>query len=119
MTYYFLLDLTAKPTPRPRVVNNRAFNEKWYTEYLKLTSTLIKKNFAGTPYSGDVSITIYVNKTCAATNQRYGDVDNLAKGILDACTGILWYDDKQVTNLYIVKNTSARDYIELYVTFND
>jgi len=31
------------------------------------------------------------------------DVDNLAKAVLDALTGVAWHDDKQVASLHIVK----------------
>jgi Holliday junction resolvase len=31
------------------------------------------------------------------------DVDNLAKAVLDALTGVAWHDDKQVASLQIVK----------------
>ena len=32
------------------------------------------------------------------------DVDNLAKSVLDALTGVAWHDDKQVASLQIVKS---------------
>lgn len=35
--------------------------------------------------------------------QTYGDVDNLAKGPLDAATGILWKDDSDVARLDVEK----------------
>lgn len=31
------------------------------------------------------------------------DCDNLAKGVLDAMTGIVWYDDDQVVELHVYK----------------
>jgi crossover junction endodeoxyribonuclease RusA len=31
------------------------------------------------------------------------DVDNVAKAVLDALTGVAWHDDKQVADLRIVK----------------
>jgi Holliday junction resolvase RusA-like endonuclease len=37
------------------------------------------------------------------TSLRRGDLDNLAKGILDAATGVLWHDDSQVASLQIEK----------------
>jgi Holliday junction resolvase RusA-like endonuclease len=37
-----------------------------------------------------------------------GDVDNLAKGPLDAANGILWQDDRDVTTLQIEKVTAEQ-----------
>ena len=38
-----------------------------------------------------------------ATGRNLGDVDNLAKAILDACNTILYTDDAQVIHLSVVK----------------
>ena len=34
---------------------------------------------------------------------KHGDADNIAKGIMDACTGIVWEDDCQVAGLIVTK----------------
>lgn len=52
------------------------------------------------------------------TSRQFGDVDNLAKGILDACNGLLWIDDAQVTDLHISKNLADYPYVELSVEEN-
>ncbi len=49
------------------------------------------------------------------TVRQFGDVDNLAKGILDACNGVLWIDDAQITDLHITKNLAESPYVELSV----
>lgn len=36
------------------------------------------------------------------------DVDNLVKGLMDACTGIVWKDDGQIATLWVEKYFSAR-----------
>ena len=33
---------------------------------------------------------------------KRGDVDNLAKNVLDSCNGVLWDDDRQVDQLGVV-----------------
>jgi Holliday junction resolvase RusA-like endonuclease len=38
------------------------------------------------------------------------DVDNLAKAILDALTGVLWRDDAQICRLHIDKRYTDDDY---------
>ena len=45
--------------------------------------------------------------------KRSGDVDNLAKGVLDACNGILWADDSQVVKLTTAKTKTAAPYIKI------
>ena len=37
-----------------------------------------------------------------------GDVDNLAKGVLDALNGVAWVDDRQVCELHVVRAWGER-----------
>ena len=39
--------------------------------------------------------------------QNLGDIDNVAKQILDACNGIVYLDDKQVVSLHCTKRYDA------------
>lgn len=43
------------------------------------------------------------------------DVDNVAKGIMDAMTGIIWQDDKQVVSLQVAKFYSDQPRVEVKV----
>lgn len=43
------------------------------------------------------------------------DCDNLAKGVLDAMTGIVWYDDDQVVELHIYKQYGSAGKTEITV----
>jgi crossover junction endodeoxyribonuclease RusA len=36
-------------------------------------------------------------------DRRRRDLDNLSKAVLDACNGVVWEDDQQVTQLHITK----------------
>ena len=49
------------------------------------------------------------------TSQRYGDLDNLAKGILDALNKILYADDSQIVSLTAEKYQSTEPRIEISI----
>lgn len=72
------------------------------------------------PFTGAIKVDIKVYRQSSKFNSaivhQYGDVDNLAKGILDACNGILWRDDSQIVDLHIVKYiTDFKPYVELEI----
>ena len=66
-------------------------------------------------YTGELSVELHIYRKMKVTSQRYGDVDNLAKGILDAMTGVLWQDDRQITKLLVTKNFADEPRVELTV----
>lgn len=43
------------------------------------------------------------------------DIDNICKSILDACNGIVYPDDKQVTKVYLVKVYSTEPRVEVEI----
>ena len=72
-------------------------------------------------YPINVTILIYrsikkFNGKTGVTGKRYGDIDNLAKGILDALTGILWKDDAQIVKLHVCKRLSDKPVINIIIT---
>ena len=48
--------------------------------------------------------------------RNLGDVDNLAKGALDALTGIAWLDDSQVVDLRVAKHWANIDRMTIAVS---
>ena len=48
--------------------------------------------------------------------RNLGDVDNLAKGALDALTGIAWDDDSQVVDLRVAKQWSHIDRMTIAIS---
>lgn len=50
---------------------------------------------------------VKVNLLFLLKDHRRRDLDNLSKAALDSLNGIAWDDDKQVTDLHIVKAFSA------------
>ena len=48
--------------------------------------------------------------------RNLGDVDNLAKGALDALTGIAWDDDSQVVDIRVAKQWSNIDRMTIAIS---
>ena len=63
-----------------------------------------------------VELRIYRAKK-SATSRNFGDLDNLAKPILDAVTmaGAVWVDDRQIVDLHICKFLAAEPLVEITV----
>jgi Holliday junction resolvase RusA-like endonuclease len=55
----------------------------------------VRRKYPGVePLSGDVMVMLHFN-----TDSTSKDLDNLSKLVMDALTGIIWIDDRQVTSL--------------------
>ena len=62
------------------------------------------------------SVIVKVYRNSQPTNNNFGDADNLAKFILDACNGILWIDDRFITELIIQKfHTDLEPHVNIFV----
>ena len=53
----------------------------------------------------------------SATTPKFGDIDNLAKIILDAIneTGAVWKDDRFITELTVLKATAPEPRVEIWI----
>ena len=49
--------------------------------------------------------------------KNFGDVDNLAKPILDAitATGAVWLDDRQIVDLHVIKAAAPEPSVEILI----
>jgi Holliday junction resolvase RusA-like endonuclease len=56
------------------------------------------------------------NGAPAFPGRNLGDVDNLAKGALDALTGIAWLDDSQVVDLWVAKQWAHIDRMTISIS---
>lgn len=109
----FFLPIDPMPAPRVRCVARggfaSAYSPKEYTVWKDAVIALIRDAVpAGTPAAGPVSVTLDVQATRPRTSKLAHpspDVDNYAKGVLDAVTQSerCWVDDKQVTHLTVSK----------------
>ena len=119
-TITFVVDGEPVPQPRARVSTRggfaRAYVPRQHPVHAYRDSIAITAKAAGATVTEDaVSVTISatfgrpkshrnksgLRKTAPLLPRE--DVDNLAKAVLDALTGVAWHDDKQVASLHIVK----------------
>lgn len=122
------------PMARPRVKRNgHTYNEPRCEEYKTAVALAAKAAMKGRkPLIGAVSCDIALGfsipksyekgKRLAAEYNRIrpvgknsGDLDNHAKGIMDALKGICWVDDSQVVRLSVGKWFSEKGYAAVTV----
>jgi Holliday junction resolvase RusA-like endonuclease len=96
-----------KPMPRPRV--NRHAGAGYPAKYKRHLREL-RAYFANLrPETEAVNLTMIVAKRCKPTSKRFGDIDNLAKTILEA----LPFEDSCVVTLKVYKVQAEKPYVEV------
>lgn len=107
----FTLPFPPVPASRPRVGKWGTFYTEPYKSYKKLAADWFKKNFAGPALAGALTVSIEVigakPKTTILAFPR-PDVDNYAKGVLDAMNKTVFKDDTQVEKLSISKRWARK-----------
>lgn len=58
------------------------------------------------PFAGQLTVVI----DFYLPDRRRRDLDNLSKGVLDACNGIVWLDDQQIISLTLCKFYQSPEY---------
>ena len=111
------VQIDAIPQGRPRFYRGVAVDPPKCKKFKQDFALLIKSQYHDDPLNDSVCVSIKIYRNFnKSTNKRYGDIDNLAKAILDACNGILWRDDSQIVDLHIVKHiTDFKPYVELII----
>jgi len=105
-----MLDITLTGNPQStnniyKTANNRvymtpkgkALKEDYYYQ--------LKKQYKGNPRTDDIDLRVEL----FFGDKRIRDIDNYNKILLDACTGVLWEDDKQIQSLLIIKNYDPKN----------
>lgn len=95
--------------PRPKQSFRYSSKGGGYTEprikAWQTTVSCVAKENTNEPLVGDLT----VHLSFILGNRRRVDLDNLSKGVLDACNGICWKDDMQITRLAIDKIVSKKE----------
>lgn len=112
----FTLDLEPLPQPRPRFSRGRVYEPAKISAYKKsIRAAAISAMHDAPPISDAVICNIRLFRKFNRTSRRFGDIDNLAKAILDACNGVVWTDDAQIVSLTTEKFQSAVPRLEVEV----
>jgi len=82
---------------RPRVVDKRAFTPKATKIAEKSIKLLLVLAYPKMEPDEDHCFEVTIRFFCAYRQRK--DLDNMTKLVLDACNGIVWVDDSQVTSL--------------------
>ena len=92
--------IDAVPQGRPRFVKGNVIDPPKSRKFKEELALLIREQFHGEPSTSALRVYItFFRNFKTPTNRKYGDIDNLTKAVLDACTGILWKDDSQIVEL--------------------
>ena len=126
----FTVDGTAVPKQRPRISGRRAYTPKRTKDYEERVLNEFRSSYSGfyPAFGKDVPVRICISviqeipkswskkkRSQAESGEivplsRNGDVDNIAKSILDALNTLAYEDDAQVTTLIISKRYGADPY---------
>ena len=129
----FKVDGAAVPKQRPRISGRRAYTPKRTKDYEGRVLTAFRSSYSGfyPAFGKDVPVRICISviqeipKSWSKKKRaqaeigeivplsRNGDVDNIAKSILDALNGFAYEDDCQVTTLIITKQYGVKPCAEV------
>ena len=106
LTLKFTVPIEPLPQPRPRFSRFGVYEPKKITEYKKAIAAVVKSAMKDIePMTGELSAVIRLYRKYKRCSRRFGDFDNLAKAITDACNGIVFTDDSQIVRCSIEKFT--------------
>ena len=131
----FIVDGAAVPKQRPRISGRRAYTPKRTKDYEERVLNAFRSSYSGfypafgkdTPVSVEIRIGQAIPKSWPKKKRlqaemgdivplsRNGDIDNIAKSILDALNGFAYEDDCQVVRLKITKSYSMEPYAEVWL----
>jgi len=93
------LSTSLLPAPRPRLSKHGAYLPAQYRKYRDALAGELAKHIPSDKQNYAICITVY--RDYDVLDNRYGDVDNLAKTVMDA----LPFDDARVVSISITKRT--------------
>lgn len=114
------IDCVPMPAPRPKFKTSESgkkytYMPKEYQEFKKLIGYAARTVTGGVILTSPIKLDITFRKNLEVTNRKFGDIDNLAKSVLDGLNGVLFKDDSQVTGLSLHKMSSDKEGIDIYI----
>ena len=126
----FTVDGTAVPKQRPRISGRTAYTPKKTRDYEERVREAFRSSYHGSmpiydsgtavraciqviqqiPKSWSNSKHLKAERGLIMPTSHNGDIDNIAKSILDALNGLVYEDDCQITCLVISKQYGADPY---------
>ncbi len=115
--------------PRPRHMRNgHTYMPSEYTAYKRRIAEAYRAAGGGDMGSAPIAVTIDVmrelpggrpKRVSAEPDTVRPDVDNIAKGVMDALNGIAYEDDSQVVSLCVLKCDRTRNPTRMRVTVSE
>ena len=101
----FTVEAEPVPAPRPRVTKRGVYYHKRYTDWLSQVRVAAVGLHS---YNLHRPVSVCMHFYTARCHRM--DVDNLAKGVMDALTGIVWDNDNVVHSLLTCKSLPTRQH---------
>lgn len=116
--------------PRGRWGSGVHYDPPKCRDYKRYVALVARANHPGPPLEGPLEVSLTIARSIPASwpKKRRAealsgvlsptsrpDIDNLAKGVLDGLSGILWKDDALVVRLVASKRFDLEEYVEVEV----
>lgn len=112
----FTVSIEPKPQSRPRFSKTGCYETAEMKAYKAEIGAEAKKAMGRQPpLSTALKVKLRCFRKYKATSRRFGDCDNLLKGVLDALTGVVFADDSQVTSAVVEKIQSGTPKLEIEI----
>lgn len=112
----FTINIKPRPAPRPRVNQyGIVYIPTDYKEYITEIQRQANKYLLN--YSTDelLSMDVVFRKNANPNGKRFGDIDNLLKGVMDALINYAYVDDAQVIQSTVRKVRDTNEGIDIKI----
>lgn len=116
-------DIKPVPKGRPRLSRfGTTYTPSGTRQFENAIKMEARHKYRDQPLAGPLVVEVNLKmKSPKKPSKAYprADVDNYAKGVLDACNGVIWIDDSQIVALIVTKEYALMDSIQLTVFCNE